>query len=93
MPNEETKVCTARLPVALLADLKECAADQHRSVNSILWSAAEDYIRAWRAAQSQEHAEFSRESDGKFFGATRDGGGQQATNNRRRFSRRGDATG
>jgi hypothetical protein len=57
MPNEETKVCTARLPVALLADLKECAADQHRSVNSILWSAAEDYIRAWRAAQSQEHAE------------------------------------
>lgn len=58
MPNEETKVCTFRLPVALLADLKECAADQHRSVNSILWSAAEDYIRAWRAAQSQEHAEF-----------------------------------
>ena len=34
----------------------------------------------------------SRESDGKFFGATRDAGGQQATNNRRHFSRRGAAT-
>jgi hypothetical protein len=58
MPNEETKVYTASLPVALLADLEECATDQHRSVNSILCSAAEDFIRAWRATQSQEHAEF-----------------------------------
>jgi len=58
MPNEETKVYTASLPVTLLADLEECATDQHRSVNSILCSAAEDFIRAWRATQSQEHAEF-----------------------------------
>jgi hypothetical protein len=58
MPNEETKVYAASLPVALLADLDECAADQHLSVNSILCSAAVGFIRAWRATQSQEHAEF-----------------------------------
>lgn len=58
MPNEETKVYTASLPAALLADLEECAADQHQSVNSILCFAAEDFIRAWRATQSQEHSEF-----------------------------------
>jgi hypothetical protein len=58
MPNEGTKFYPASLPVALLADLEECAADQHRSVNSILCSAAEVFIRAWRATQSQEHAEF-----------------------------------
>ena len=58
MPNEETKFYIASLPVALLADLEECAADQNRSVNSILCFAAEDIIRAWRATQSQEHAEF-----------------------------------
>lgn len=58
MAREETRVYTARLPVALLADLEECAAEQHRSVNSLLWTAAETLIRKWRAAQSREQAEF-----------------------------------
>jgi hypothetical protein len=58
MPNEGTKVYTASLPAALLADLEECAANQHRSFDSILCSAVEVFIRAWRATQSQEYAEF-----------------------------------
>jgi len=58
MPKKGTKVYTASLPAALLADLEECAADQQRSLNSILCSAAEVFIRAWRATQSREHAEF-----------------------------------
>jgi hypothetical protein len=56
MPNEGTKVYTASLPAALLADLEECAANQHRSFDSILCSAVEVFIRAWRATQSQEYA-------------------------------------